>query len=139
MKFLTFFVAILSTSVFIACEFVRPLPSKDIHDQSLSSRQLAQSALADLADTAAELAFVDLVNAASELSETLAIDDGTSVEPMFSKLTKLADAATILEHAFTQEGCKEEWCIGEYQIGLHTLSKTSVSAVKAYTIRDADQ
>lgn len=130
MKFLTFFVAILSTTLFIACEFVRPLPSKDIHDQSLSSRQLAQSALADLADTAAELAFVDLANAASELSEALAIDDGTSVEPMFSKLAKLAGAATILEHAFSETGC---------EIDLQAFAHASMDAVKAYTIRDAIQ
>ncbi len=131
MKFLTFFVAaILSTTIFIACEFVRPLPGKEVPDTPQISTQLVQSALSNLADTANERAFVDLANAASDLSETLTIDDGTSVEPLFSKIVELAGAATILEHAFVDSGC---------EIGLQKFAEASMDAVKAYTIRDATQ
>lgn len=129
MKFLTLFiVAILSITILIACEFVRPLPDKDVPDTPQNSTQLAQSALSSLADTANERAFVDLANAAIDLSETLAIDDGTSVEPLFSKIAKLADAVTILEHAFSEAGC---------EIDLQKFAEASMDAVKAFTIRDA--
>ncbi len=129
MKFLTLlFVAILSTTIFIACEFIRPLPGKDVPESPQTSTQFAQSALSNLANTANERAFVDLANAASELADTLAMDDGRSVEPMFSKLAKLADAATILEHAFSEAGC---------EIELQKFAEASMDAVKAYTIRDA--
>ena len=129
MKFISLlFLSIFSTIMFIACEFVRPLPGKNVPDTPQSSTQLAQSALSSLADTANERAFVDLANAANDLSETLAIDNGTSVEPMFSKLAKLADVATNFEHAFSKAGCEIEF---------QKFDEASIDAVRAYTVRDA--
>lgn len=93
MKSLTlFFIAVLSATIFIGCERIPPLPVKDVPGPPQTNTQFAQSALSDLADTAAERKFVDLANAANGVAETLTIDDGTSVEPIFSKIAKLASA-----------------------------------------------
>ena len=126
-SFKLLFIAALSAIILIGCErqFVSPT---DPTAPSQSTSHLAQKALSDLADTAAKRAFVDLANAASGVAETLTIDDGTSVEPMFSRLAKLADAVTILEHAFDEAGC---------EIELQKFAEASADAVKAYTIRDA--
>lgn len=122
------FLITLSATILIGCErqFVPPI---DPTNPSQTTAQLVQRALSYLADTAAELAFVELANAANDLSETLAVDDGTSVEPLFSKIAKLADAVTILEHAFSETGCKIE---------LQNFAEASIDAVRAYTVRDAD-
>ncbi len=120
----------LSAIMLTGCERQFVSPIDPIHPPSTNTRYAAQKALSDLADTAAERKFVDLANAASDLSETLAIDDSTSVEPIFSKIAKLAGAATILEHAFSEAGCKIE---------LQGFAHASMDAVRAYTIRDAIQ
>jgi hypothetical protein len=121
------FVAALSATILIGCERQLVSPVDPTHP-SQTTAQFAQKALSDLADTAAEREFVDLANAASGVAETLAIDDGTSVEPLFSKIAKLAGAVTILEQAFVEAGC---------EIELQKFAEASVDAVKAYTIRDA--
>ena len=120
------FVAALSATILIGCERQLVSPVDPTHP-SQTTAQFAQKALSDLADTAAEREFVDLANAASGVAETLAIDDGTSVEPLFSKIAKLAGAVTILEQAFVEAGC---------EIELQKFAEASIDAVKAYTIRD---
>ena len=121
------FVVALSATILIGCE--RQLLSPiDPTDPSQTTAQLAQKALLDLADTAAERRFVDLANAANDVTETLAIDDGTSVEPIFSKIAKLASAVTILERAFAEAEC---------EIELRKFAKASMDAVRAFTIRNA--
>ena len=121
------FLAVLSLPVLTGCErqLVSPVDPTVL---SQTTTIFAQKVLSDLADTAAKRGFVDLANAANDVAETLAIDDGTSVEPMFSRLAKLADAVTILEHAFVEAGC---------EIELQKFAEASMDAVKAYTIRDA--
>ena len=78
MKFFTLlFVAALSATMLTGCER-QLLPRIDPTDPSQTTAQLAQRALSDLADTAAELSFDELADAASEVAEVLAIDDGTT-------------------------------------------------------------
>lgn len=118
--------AALSTTMLTGCErqFVSPIdptgPSQ--------TTEFAQRALLNLAETANERALVDLANAASSVAETLAVDDGTSVEPLFSKIAKLASAVTILERAFAEAGC---------EIELQKFAEVSMHAVRAFTIRNA--
>lgn len=129
MKFFTLlFVAVLSATMFIGCERTPPLPVKDVTDPTQINTQFAQNALSDLADTADKRAFINLANAASSVAETLAIDDGTSVEPIFSKIAKLADEIAVLDRAFVEAGC---------EIELQKFAEASIDAVKAYTVRDA--
>ena len=129
MKFLTLlFVAVFSATVLTGCERQLLSPIDPTDPPQTTNTQFTQKALSDLADTAAEREFTDLANAASKVAETLAIDDGTSVEPLFSKIAKLAGAVTILEQAFVEAGC---------EIELQKFAEASVDAVKAYTIRDA--
>ena len=128
MKFskLVFLIA-LSTSMLIGCErqLLSPIgPSAP----SQTTSQFAQESLLNLADITVERGFVDLANAANGVAETLVMDDGTSVEPMFTNIAKLAGAVTILEHAFGAADCNIE---------LQGLAKASMDAVKAHTIRDA--
>ena len=128
MKSLTlFFLVLLSSTILIACEKLPPLPVKDVLDPPQTNTQFVQRALSDLAGTAAERKFVDLANAANGVTEILAVDDGTSVEPLFSKIAKLAHEATVLERAFAKAGC-------EY---LRKFAEASMNTVRAYTIRDA--
>ena len=128
MKFLTLlFVAVFSATILTGCERQLVSPVDPTHP-SQTTTIFAQKVLSDLADTAAKRAFVDLANAASGVAETLAIDDGTSVEPLFSKIAKLAAAVTILEHAFNEAAC---------EIELQKFAEATTYAVKAYTIRDA--
>ena len=122
------FLAVLSLTVLTGCERQLLSPIDPTDPPQTTNTQFAQKALSDLADTAAEREFTDLANAASEVAETLAIDDGTSVEPLFSKIAKLAGAVTILEQAFVEAGC---------EIELQKFVEASADAVKAYTIRDA--
>ena len=121
------FLAALSLTVLTGCERQLLSPIDPTDPPQTTNTQFAQKALSDLADTAAEREFTDLANAASEVAETLAIDDGTSVEPLFSKIAKLAGAVTILEQAFVEAGC---------EIELQKFVEASADAVKAYTIRD---
>ena len=121
------FLAVLSLTVLTGCERQLLSPIDPTDPPQTTNTQFAQKALSDLADTAAEREFTDLANAASEVAETLAIDDGTSVEPLFSKIAKLAGAVTILEQAFVEAGC---------EIELQKFVEASADAVKAYTIRD---
>ncbi len=130
MKFFKLFLlAALSATILIGCErqFVSPI---DPTNPSQTASHLAQKALLDLADTAAEKSFVELANAAKNLAEALAADDGTSVEPLFSHVVKLADKATAMEQAFSNSECETHFT---------KLAKSSVYAVKAYTLRDADE
>lgn len=84
--------------------------------------------LQDLADTAAERGLMDLANAAGGVAEIIAIEDGTSVEPTYSRIVRLAQSATVLAQEFVKAGCKVE---------LQEFGEASVNAVRAYTIRDA--
>ena len=128
MKFFTLlFVAALSATILTGCERQSTSPIEPT-DPSQTTAQLAQRALSELAGTAAELSFDELANAASEVAEVLAIDDGTtSVQPTFSKLAELADKAIAFHLAFVDSGC---------EIGTQKFAEASLDAVKAYTIRD---
>ncbi len=106
-------------------ELISPV---DLTIPSQSTTEFAQEVLSNLSNTAAERAFVDLAEASKGVAETLAVDDGTSVEPLFSKIAELASAVTILEHAFVEAKC---------DIELRDFAHASIEAVKAYTIRDA--
>ena len=101
--FLLLFLTTLSTAMLIGCEWVRPLPTKDIPAPSKTTLQFAQTALSDLADTAAERGFVDLANAANEVSEVLAIETGTTTETPFWKLFLEANA---LQQGFASANCE---------------------------------
>lgn len=121
------FLIALSTTVLIGCErrFVSPI---DPTNPSQTTIQFAQTALSDLANTATKLALVNLAVAASGVAEILAIEDGTSVEPTFSRIAKLAQEVTVLEQAFSTAECEI--------VELLIFARASVNAVKAYTIRD---
>lgn len=95
---------------------------------SQTASQFAQTALSDLAATAAKRGFVDLANETNGVAEILATDDGTSVEPIFSKIARLASAVTLLERAFDEAGC---------EIELRKFAAASMEAVRAFTIRNA--
>ena len=129
MKFfkLIFLVA-FSATVLTGCEKQLSSPIKDIPDPPQTDTQFAQMALSSLAHTATKVALVDLANAAIGVAEVLAIDNGTSVEPTFSKIAKLAHEVTVLEQAFVEAGCKIE---------LQKFAEVSMDTVKAYTIREA--
>ena len=102
MKFLKlFFLAALSATMLTGCErqFVSPI---DPPDPSQTAAQLAQKALSDLADTAAERGFVDLANAASDVAEGLAIETGTTTEMAFLELVQEAEA---LQVGFASASC----------------------------------
>ena len=86
-------------------------------------------ALSDLADTATKHGLLHLADAASGVAEILAIEDGTSVEPMYS-INWLARTATVLARVFDIAGCEVE--------ELQEFGDTSVNAAIAYTIRDAE-
>ena len=121
------FVAALSVTTLTGCkrQLLSPVAPADLLQ---TNTQFARKALSDLADTTAEREFTDLANAASGVAEVLAIDNSTSVEPIFSKIAKFADAVTVLELAFVDTGC---------EIELQKFVEASADAVKAYTIRDA--
>ena len=113
--------------IFTGCEreLISPV---DPTIPSQTTSEFAQEALLNLANTAAERAFVDLAEASKGVAETLAVDDGTSVEPLFSKIAELASAVTILEHAFVEAKC---------DIELRGFAHATIDTVKAYTIRVA--
>ena len=125
MKFFTLlFVAVLSAIILIGCDRQLLSPLKE-GPELPTNTQFAQMALSDLAETATKHRLMDLANAASGLAEVLAIEDGTSVQPTFSRLTNLAQAVTVLEQAFAKTGCGIE---------LRNFAIASVGAVRAYTI-----
>lgn len=129
MKFFTLlFVAVLSAIILIGCERQLLSPVDPI-DPPQTTTQFAQKALSDLAGTAAERGFVALANAANEVAEILVIEDGTSVNPTYPRIVGLAGVATVLAQEFVKAGCKVE---------LQEFGEASVNAVKAYTIRDAE-
>ncbi|RKU11683.1 hypothetical protein C6501_12445 [Candidatus Poribacteria bacterium] len=117
MKFFKLFLlAALSATIFTGCEkrFVSSI------DPITNTRYAAQMALSDLANTAAERAFVDLANAANEVAEVLSTEAGTVAEPAF---LKLAHEATALEQAFVKAACKIE---------LRQFAIASIYAAKAH-------
>lgn len=125
--FTLLFLAVFSATTLIGCEKQILPPLKGDPDPLQTASQSAQIALSELADIAAERKLIDLANAASDVAEILASDDGTSVQPTFSKLAELADKATILEQAYVNAGCVIE---------LQEFAKASVNAVRAWAIRD---
>lgn len=128
MRFFTLlFLLPLTAIILTGCERQLISPVDPI-DPPETDTQFAQMALLSLANTATKVALVDLANAASEVAEALAIDDGTSVQPTFSRLARLADVVTGLERGFVNSGC---------EIELRNFAEASVNVVKAYTIRDA--
>lgn len=127
-SFKLLFLVAFSAIILTGCESQLLSPIKDISDPPETNTQFAQRALLELADTATERGLIDLANAASGLAEVLAIEDGTSVQPTFSRLARLADVVTGLERAFVNSGC---------EIELRNFAEASVNAVTAYTIRDA--
>lgn len=123
------FFAALNTIMLTGCEreFVSPI---DPTNPSQTTVQLGQKALSDLADTAAELSFVEFANAASGVAEILAIEDRTSVEPTYFRIVELARSATAFAQVFVKAGCEVE--------ALQKFGEASVNVAKAYTIRDAE-
>ncbi len=129
MKFFTLlFLAVLSAIILIGCERQLLSPVAPI-DPLQTTTQFAQKALSDLADTAAERGFAALANAANEVAEILAIEDSISVNPTYPRIVGLARTATVLAQEFVKAGCEVE---------LQEFGEASVNAVKAYTIRDAE-
>ncbi|MDE0314500.1 MAG: hypothetical protein OXM61_06335 [Candidatus Poribacteria bacterium] len=128
MKFFKLFLlAALSAIILTGCErrLVSPI---DPTGPSQTTAQFAQMTLSDLANTAAECGLVDLANAASGVAEVIAIDNGTSVEPTFSKIAKLAQLAhevTALEQVFVEVRCKIE---------LQNFAEALMDTVKVYAI-----
>lgn len=129
MKFfkLLFLIA-LSVTILTGCErqLVSPI---DPPDPSQTAAQLAQKALSDLADTAASQGLLNLAGAATEFVEVLATEDQTSVQPTFSKLSRLASEVTYLIYLFDYaSSCTVE---------LTPFAEATLDAIKAYTIRNA--
>ena len=122
------FLAALSAIILTGCErqLISPV---DPTGPSPTTAQFAQKALSDLDDTATKHGLVGLANAASGVAEILAIEDGTSVYSTYLRIVRLARSATVLAQEFVKAGCEVE---------LQEFAEASVNAVKAYTIRDAD-
>ena len=129
MKLLTLlFLAVLNAIMLIGCERQLLSPIKDVPDPLQINTQFAQMALLDLADTATSQGFMNLAEAVTEFVEALATEDQTSVQPTFSKLSRLASEVTFLINSFDNTGCSIE---------LRTFAEASVDTIRAYTIRDA--
>ena len=129
MKLLTLlFVAVLNAIMLIGCERQLLSPIKDVSDPLQINTQFAQMALLDLADTATSQGFMNLAEAVTEFVEALATENQTSVQPTFSKLSRLASEVTYLINSFDNTGCSIE---------LRTFAEASVDTIRAYTIRDA--
>ena len=128
--FILLFVAALSaTTILTGCE--RQLLSPiDPTDPSQTTAQLAQKALSDLADTAAKHGLLHLADAASGVAEILAIEDGASVGPTYSRIVGLARTANVSARVFVAAGCEVE--------ELQEFGEASVNVAIAYTIRDAE-
>lgn len=118
----------LSAIILTGCErqITSPIINTVAHQEI--DTQFARNALLDLADTAAAQGFINLADAVTEFVEALATEDQTSVQPTFSKLSRLASEVTFLINSFDNAGCSIE---------LRTFAEASVDAIRAYTIRDA--
>ena len=129
MKFFKLFLlAALSAIILTGCERELLSPIKGIPDHQEINTQFAQSALLELADTATSQGFMNLADAVTEFVEALATEDQTSVQPTFSKLSRLASEVTFLINSFDNIGCSIE---------LRAFAEASVDAIRAYTVRDA--
>lgn len=129
MKFFKLFLlAALSAIMLTGCERELLSPIKGIPDHQEINTQFAQSALLELADTATSRGFMNLADAVTEFVEALATEDQTSVQPTFSKLSRLASEVTFLINSFDNIGCSIE---------LRAFAEASVDAIRAYTVRDA--
>ena len=126
--FKLFFLAAFSVTILIGCERQFVSPIKDVPEPPQIDTQLAQTALSDLADMAASQGFMNLAGAATEFVEALATEDQTSVQPTFSKLSRLASEVTYLIDSFDNAGCSIE---------LRTFAEATLDTINAYTIRDA--
>ena len=123
------FLIALSATILTGCERQIVSPIKDVPDSPQIDTQLAQNALSDLADTAASQGLLNLAAAATEFVEALATEDQTSVQPTFSKLSRLASEVTYLIYLFDYaSSCTVE---------LTPFAEATLDAIKAYTIRNA--
>lgn len=129
MRFATLLsVAALSAIVLTGCERQITSPIINTVEHQEIDTQFAQSMLLDLAKTATSQGFMNLADAVTEFVEALTTEDQTSVQPTFSKLSRLASEVTFLINSFDNAGCSIE---------LRTFAESSVDAIKAYTVRDA--
>ena len=71
-----------------------------------------------------------LQDAASGVAEILAIEDGASVGPTYSRIVGLARTANVSARVFVAAGCEVE--------ELQEFGEASVNVAIAYTIRDAE-
>ena len=113
----------------IGCEWVPPLPTKDIPAPSKTTLQFAERALSALADTASERGFVDLANAANEVAEVVAMKTGTIAEPA-PEFLKLALEASALERGFAQTACGIE--LRKFAIASVHTAKIHVTEITGY-------
>ncbi|MDE0314503.1 MAG: hypothetical protein OXM61_06350 [Candidatus Poribacteria bacterium] len=122
------FLAALSAIILTGCErqFVLPIDPTDL---SQTTAQFAQSALSDLADTAAQRGFVDLANTANEVAEVLAIETGTIAEPA-PEFLKLALEASALERGFAKTACGIE--LRQFAIASVHTAKIHVTEITGY-------
>ncbi len=103
MKFFKLFLfAALSAIILSGCErqFVSPI---DPTNPSQTTVQLAQMALSDLADTAAERGFVDLANAANDVAEVLTVEQ--EQETTGIAFLKLVEETQALQQGFALANC----------------------------------
>ena len=117
-----------SAIILIGCERQITSPIINTVEHKEINTQFAQNALLEFADTATSQGFINLADAVTEFVEALATEDQTSVQPTFSKLSRLASEVTFLINSFDNAGCSIE---------LRTFAEASVDAVRAYTVRDA--
>lgn len=129
MKFFKLFLlAALSATILTGCErqFVSPI---DPTNPSQTTVKLAQKALSALADTAAERKLVNLANAASSVTEVLAMKTGTIAEPV-PEFLKLAVEASALERGFGQTACGID--LRNFAIASVHTAKTHVTEITGY-------
>ncbi|MDE0314502.1 MAG: hypothetical protein OXM61_06345 [Candidatus Poribacteria bacterium] len=134
MKFfkLLFFASLSAIIILTGCErrLVSPIAPTD---PSQTTSQFAQSALSNLADTAAERGFVDLANAANEVAEVLAIETGTTTETVFWKLFQEANA---LQQGFALANCGIK--LGGFAIATERAAR-AYAAEAAVELNDREQ
>ena len=122
------FLVVLSAIILTGCER-QFLPPVDPIYPSQTTAQLAQSALSDIADTAAERGFIDLAYAASEVAEVVAMKTGTIAEPA-PEFLKLALEASALERGFAQTACGIE--LRKFAIASVHTAKIHVTEITGY-------
>jgi len=120
--------AALSATILTGCErrLVSPINPTD---PSQTTSQFAQSALSNLADTAAERGFIDLAYAASEVAEVVAMKTGTIAEPV-PEFLELALEASALERGFAQTACVIE--LRKFAIASVHTAKIHVTEITGY-------